>query len=116
MAVNYTYACSLVRVTDGDTMVLTVDLGFRLTATMPVRLLGLNCPEKNTTRGKEVKAWVQQWFSDHADVIVTTEKDPEKYGRWLGTVAPVGSQRTLNAELLDGGMAKPWDGKGARPV
>lgn len=113
---TYEYRCSLVRVTDGDTMVVTIDLGFRLTATMPIRLYGLNCPEKRTAEGKVVKQWVTDWFTAHPTLSVMTYKDPEKYGRWLGVIIPIPDGTSLNQELLDGDMAKPWDGQGPAPV
>lgn len=116
MSDTYEYRCSLVRVTDGDTLVVTIDLGFRLTATMPIRLLGLNAPEKNTTVGKQVKAWVAQWFLDNPDISVVTLKDPEKYGRWLGTITRLDGGLSLNDQLLELGYAKPYDGHGVRPT
>lgn len=116
MTDTYEYQCALVRVTDGDTMVVTIDLGFRLSATMPIRLYGLNCPEKATPEGKLVKEWVTHWFAEHPTLSITTLKDPEKYGRWLGTISSVPDGASLNRALLDSNMAKPWDGKGPRPT
>lgn len=112
---TYEYRCSLVKVTDADTMVVTIDLGFRLTATMPIRLVGLNAPELKTPEGKAARVWAIDWFAAHPDLVIVTQKDPEKYGRWLGTISPVPDGLSLNAELIDKDLAKPWDGQGARP-
>jgi micrococcal nuclease len=112
---TYEYRCTLVRVTDADTMVVTIDLGFRLTATMPIRLLGLNAPELKTTAGKAARVWTIDWFTAHPELSIVTQKDPEKYGRWLGVISPVPDGPSLNDELIERDMAKPWDGQGARP-
>lgn len=39
-AVNYTYAASLIRVIDGDTAELSIDLGFDVNFSCHVRLVG----------------------------------------------------------------------------
>lgn len=103
----YTYRAELVRVTDGDTVVLTVDIGFRLTATMPFRLAAINCPEMSTPEGRVARAWAVQWFIVNPTFAVETAKDPEKYGRWLGTIRPP-SGASLNEALVTAGMAKPY--------
>ena len=42
----YNYPCKVVRVIDGDTAVLEVNLGFNIRFTETFRLLGINAPEK----------------------------------------------------------------------
>lgn len=112
---TFTYRSVVVRPVDGDTCVLQIDVGFRFYATMPVRLLGLNAPEHNTPAGAAASEWTAAWLAAHHNVVVTTEANPEKYGRWLGTI--VGEDGSvLNDELIKAGHALPWDGKGPRPV
>ncbi|MBA3689791.1 MAG: hypothetical protein H0W82_00060 [Actinobacteria bacterium] len=41
----YTYAADLMRVIDGDTFVMRVDLGFRVRIDVEVRLRGVDAPE-----------------------------------------------------------------------
>lgn len=106
-ATPYAYAATLVRVIDGDTVVLTVDLGFRLTATMPFRLLGINTPEMSEPAGKVSRQWVLDWFAAHPVFRVDTAKDPEKYGRWLAVIRPL-SGASLNEALVAAGMAVPY--------
>lgn len=106
-ATPYSYAAKLVRVTDGDTVVLDVDLGFRLRATMPFRLLGIDTPEMNTVEGRDARQWVLKWFEQHPDFTVASAKDPEKYGRWLAVIRP-SSGASLNEALVAGGLARPY--------
>lgn len=107
---DYSYRAKLVRVTDGDTVVLEIDIGFRMRATMPIRLVGINTPEMNTPAGKSTRQWVIDWFSEHPAIVVLTRKDPEKYGRWLGVVLPEGGtdDQSLNHQLLTAGLAEPF--------
>ena len=44
----YTYKAQVVRVIDGDTVVLNIDLGFKIYHVMSCRLAGVNAPELNS--------------------------------------------------------------------
>ena len=107
----YEYRARVVRVIDGDTLELTLDVGFRLTLTDHFRLAGLNCPELPTPEGKAAAAFTADWLhaADALDpwpLVVRTERDRrEKYGRLLATVLHGG--QSLNAALLAAGRAKP---------
>jgi micrococcal nuclease len=113
---QFTYRASVIRVIDGDGLELAVDVGFRVFVKAPFRLLGVNAPEKYTPTGKLAKAWTEGWCAAHPDLVVTTEKDPEKYGRWLGTVVGSSDGEVLNVALVAAGHALVWDGKGRRPI
>lgn len=114
----YEYLATVLRVVDGDTMHLNVDLGFNIKFEMPVRLLGLNCPELNTDAGKVARQFVIDWLNTHAlvegihsedswQVILHSYKDKqEKYGRYLGMILDTSSfGLSLNQALLDSGNA-----------
>lgn len=105
IATPYTYAATLVRVTDGDTVVVQLDLGLRLTATLPLRLLGINTPEMNTDAGRDARLWVIDWFETRPALFVSTAKDPEKYGRWLAVITAKGDPVSLNEALINAGVA-----------
>jgi micrococcal nuclease len=46
---TYEYKCELIRVVDGDTIDVSVDLGFKVWLRKErVRLLGINTPESRT--------------------------------------------------------------------
>jgi micrococcal nuclease len=111
---TYVYSATVLRVVDGDGVDVRVDVGFRMWAEMPMRLLGLNAPEKNSAAGKAAKAFTEAWCEAHPQVVVVTERNPEKYGRWLATISD--GDAVLNDALLTAGHALPWDGRGPRPV
>lgn len=101
----YTYACQLVRVIDGDSLVVEIDLGFRIVMERSVRLMGINCPEIRATGGKEARDFAAAWLSKHVDGLrIRTAKNPrDKYGRYLAVV--YSGEAELNRELLEHGHA-----------
>jgi endonuclease YncB( thermonuclease family) len=112
----YIYSAAVKKVVDGDTLDLTISLGFRMFTEQRVRLLGINAPEHNTPEGKKAIAFVKAWIDEHGPVFtVRTHLDEqEKYGRFLAVVLTDTSE--LGQALIDAGLAAPWDGKGPRPV
>jgi len=70
--VSYTYRAELVRVIDGDTVVLNVDLGFEhWLHNQTFRLYGIDAPETRTTdldekrRGLQAKEWLECRSTDN---------------------------------------------------
>jgi len=53
----YEYNAQLVRVVDGDTVDISVDLGFHISQQIRVRLNGINSPETSTPAGKGAKSF-----------------------------------------------------------
>jgi micrococcal nuclease len=103
---------TLVRVVDGDTLDLDLDLGFSLVLRQRIRLFGVDTPEIHTrdaaekARGLEAQAYVSSWFQQPGEVLVRTTKE-EKYGRMLADCFRSGSA-SLCAELLARGLARPY--------
>lgn len=85
----YTYQATVIRVIDGDSVEIQIDLGFNIKFTEKARLLGINAPEK---RGKNFIKGLEslKFLSDkilNKNVIVKTEKDTKgKFGRYLVTI------------------------------
>lgn len=128
---DYTYDAIVRAVHDGDTITCDVDLGFDIWIHgLKLRLYGLNAPELQTPMGKIAQVFLSQQLPLGQKVVINTVKDKqEKYGRILATVIktvppqapsnPALAPSTtiiINALLISSGNAKPWDGKGERPV
>lgn len=98
----YQYASKLVKVVDGDTVDLTVDLGFMVSVFSRFRLEGINAPElKNETlaAGKASKVHLESLLADaQLGVIRLDSTGKDKYGRWVAKLYYV-SQST--GELVD---------------
>ena len=116
----YHYKATVVRVVDGDTLYLDVDLGFFVRLTINVRLYGLNTPEvigKDREAGLKAKAYVEQTLPPGTLVVIQSYKQ-EKYGRYLadlwylpgakGREEIEAGGRWLNRELIESGLAVPY--------
>ena len=111
----------VVRVVDGDTVELDVDLAFKVHLVDKFRLAGVDTPEvygvkkdsESYLKGKAASAFTTKWLEDNDDaernVFIISEKDTGKYGRWIVTIFPAsGTGTSLNQALLDAGHAKPY--------
>lgn len=81
----YTYLATVIRVIDGDTLHVTVDLGFHVATNQTLRLARINAYEMTEPRGIVARAYVANLIAACASVRITSTKQ-EKYGRWLAEV------------------------------
>ena len=108
----FDYYATVIKVIDGDTIDLAVDLGFHVGVSIRVRLMGVDAPEVSTAEGKVVRDRLRTELPIGTKVEIHTEKYPgDKYGRWLARVS--GPTGDLAEWLLTQDMAKPYSG-GAR--
>lgn len=110
----YEYKISnILKVVDGDTVDLSLDLGFYVTVVQRIRLDGLDTPEMHSKDvnekklAQEAKQFIEKWLSENKDLTVKTKKD-DKYGRMLGEIFCNG--KSLNKILTDMGYAWEYDG------
>ena len=110
------------RVLDGDTIDVTIDLGFELYKKERVRIAGVDTPEKRT-RNLEEKALgldATDWLKDKLegaisgddDLVIRTELvgGTGKYGRLLGWCYIGDSTVSLNEQMIEEGYAHAYDG------
>jgi len=119
----YNFRClEINRVVDGDTIDVTIDLGFDLYKKERVRVAGVDTPEKRT-RNLEEKAlgidatnWLKEKLESAVagddDLIIRTELDGGvgKYGRLLGWLYIGDSDVSLNEQMIKEGYAHEYDG------
>lgn len=87
----YIYRAEILRVLDGDTVDVRMDLGFGVYTTQRLRIYGVNTPEKDTEAGKAALQFVSETLYQASEVHVQTMKQStqsdaekrEKYGRYL---------------------------------
>ncbi len=110
----FTYKAQVDRVVDGDTMDLVIDLGFKITTFQRIRLRGINTPEtynvkkdsEEYKKGMEAKNYVIARLNENnMEVIVETDKDVGKFGRYIGIIRLADKEQTLNDELVEKGLA-----------
>jgi micrococcal nuclease len=105
---EYKYRAKVVRVVDGDTVDLEVDLGFDVKLSGRFRLRGLDAPEIRTDAGKVSASRLKELLPVGQAVVVESAKDKrEKYGRYLGVIF-VG-EKNVNLEMVQLGLASSKD-------
>lgn len=83
----YDYRCKVLKVIDGDTIDVLVDLGFKVFKKVRVRLHGINCPECRTRDLEEKKAGIaarerlKEIVKECDDELLIKSLDIGKYGR-----------------------------------
>ena len=113
---------SIDRVVDGDTIDVSIDLGFDLIKKERVRVAGVDTPEKRT-RDLEEKAlgldatnWMKEQLEGAIDgddeLVIRTELKGGmgKYGRLLGWLYVGDDNVSLNEQMIGEGYAWPYDG------
>ena len=112
----------IVKVLDGDTIDVLIDLGFDLYKKERVRIAGVDTPEK-TTRDLEEKAlgidatnWLKSKLTEtikgDEELTIRTELKGGvgKYGRLLGWLYVGDSNLSLNEQMITEGYAWAYDG------
>ena len=113
----YTYFVKSVdRGVDGDTIDISIDLGFDLTKKERVRLAGIDTPETRTKNPKEKEMgyqateFLEMHLMEATKLTVKTEKDG-KFGRMLGWLYKSEKDVTsINEIMIDEGYAWAYDG------
>jgi micrococcal nuclease len=124
MAEQYWYTAKVLKVIDGDTLDVMIDLGFNIHHKARVRLYGVNAPESRTkdlaekAMGLKAKTFTADWMARHQTVFLKTiaGKD-DKYGRILAQIysdKDVKSEQTacLNEDIVSSGYARAYFGAG----
>lgn len=109
----------VLKVVDGDTIDVDIDLGFDISFTSRVRLAGIDTPESRTTDkkekalGLEVKQRLKELLSKSSSLVIKTEKpdSTEKYGRILGWLFIDGAEKSINEGLIADGYAWGYMGE-----
>jgi len=112
----FNYFAKLTKVVDGDTVDLSVDLGFSVHVEERFRLYGINAPESRTSdpaekaKGIAAKEFLIALLTTATRPLeVTTFKDDkEKYGRYLADIKVDG--RSVSAIMISNGHAKEYFG------
>lgn len=112
----YQYKVKVIRVVDGDTIVVDVDLGFDVwVRNITLRLDRIDAYETRLTKGTTqemkdkgilAKSFVQSSVDAYPDNITITTTGRGKYGRWIAEVAIDGEHvSNLSDALVSMGYA-----------
>jgi micrococcal nuclease len=117
----YDYQCTIVRVVDGDTVDVDIDLGFDTwRCGERIRLYGIDTPECRTRNAEEKAAGVlaKEFVEDTLHVGQTyklTTKEKGKFGRYLGVIM-LSNKTSINAALISENLAVPYHGQSKQEI
>ena len=112
----YTYSATVIRIVDGDSVWLEVDVGFRMSYRDNFRLVRINAPELRSKdpaiklAAYQAKDRLEELIPPGTKVTIKTAKSG-KYGRWLAEITAVGADGmdyNVNEKLLAEGHAVPY--------
>jgi micrococcal nuclease len=116
----YEYRCNVLKIVDGDTVDVDIDLGFGVwVRNERVRIMGIDTPESRTSDGVEklfglaAKHRLEELLGDTAILKTQVSKDGEdmkgKFGRILGDFI-TDDDRMVTEVLIEEGHCVPYFG------
>ena len=124
----HTYKCTILRVVDGDTVDVDIDLGFGVwNRGERIRVLGIDTPETRTrdltekVYGNIAKKFVKDYLPVGSTQTLQTEKDSTgKFGRILGKFLVydgfTDSQMTLGDIMIREHLAVKYEGQSKEDI
>ena len=107
----YEYRCTVVKIIDGDTVDVDIDLGFGVwMKKQRIRMFGIDTPESRTRDleekkyGLAAKDFMTKMLDDDGGITLKTHKDKEgKFGRILGELWRTTNyaDKSINQYLID---------------
>ncbi len=98
----HTYKAKLERVVDGDTIHVTLDLGFDIRHKEILRLAKINAPEMTTLAGKKSAEVLQNILKNVSALVIKTNKT-DIYGRYIADIFFSASGETDLQKIADEG-------------
>ena len=118
----YEYKCKMVKVVDGDTVDVDIDLGFGVwMRDQRIRLYGIDTPESRTSDDQEkvyglaAKDFVVKWTNAGELSLKTFKDDRGKFGRILGEIW-YGEKHNVNQLLVDNHHAVRYHGQSKNDI
>ena len=117
----YEYKCKLVKVVDGDTIDIDIDLGFGVwLQKQRIRLYGIDTPESRTSDATEkiygmaAKEFLTKW-TNSGGLTIKTHKDAKgKFGRILGEIWCFDTN--VNEKLVEENHAVRYHGQSKQEI
>ena len=109
----FNYNCTLIRVIDGDTIDVNIDLGFNIWHKGRIRMAGIDTPESRTRNkaekvlGLAAKSRLKELLKKKK-LSINCTKEKGKFGRILADV--LADDININKQLFEEGHARPYQG------
>jgi micrococcal nuclease len=113
----YLYKATVVRVVDGDTVDLEIDLGMNVFVKERIRLARINTPETYGVKkdseeykaGMKAKERLEELVLGKEIALETVKDKKGKYGRYLGELYTTDTNWIcINSLMINEGLAKPY--------
>jgi micrococcal nuclease len=106
----------IIKIIDGDTVDVIIDLGFNIRLKERIRLENINAPETRTVNeevkkyGNRAKKKLEEYLNLGKDIIVTTQNPNAsgKFGRVIGDLYVEGENLTACEYLLENHYVWPY--------
>ena len=108
----YIYKTQLIRVVDGDTVILDIDLGFEVRSRRVIRMIGIDAPESRGSSDleKQAAAIAKEKLIEMLDgkqILLCSHKEKtDKYARYLGNLYV--DSENINNMMVQKGLAKEY--------
>ena len=112
----YRYGAKLLRVVDGDTADVMIDLGFDTWVKARLRFKGVDTWEKRTrdkaekVKGLAASAFTKKYLEMNDGKFTIQSYGKGKYGRVLAEIFIDGEETSLNKLLIENGHAYVYEG------
>ena len=107
----YLYRAKVLRVVDGDTVELQINMGFDIFCKQTFRLYSINAPEmkgEEKEKGKEAKAFLESMIKGK-DILVRTYYDKKgTFRRYLAYIYSYDDKICINDEMVKHGHAEKY--------
>jgi endonuclease YncB( thermonuclease family) len=85
-SLTYKFYGTVVKVVDGDTVKIHIDLGFGVFTQQNIRVANINCPELSTQDGKNARDYLNLLLPTGTKVVIRTEKYRQSFTRYVGDI------------------------------
>lgn len=102
----YYYKAQVLRIIDGDTIDVSILIGFNISLTERLRLARINAPEvrgEEREAGLAAKEWLISQIAIGSEILIRTEKD-DSFGRYIAEIYL--DDLNLNDEMVKVGHAE----------
>jgi endonuclease YncB( thermonuclease family) len=83
---NYVRKATPIRVIDGDTFEMRIDLGYGVEGRFRIRLRGFDAAELSSDEGPHARKWAEELLTQAMAITVHSAKDTRSFERWVADI------------------------------
>ncbi|TDI97064.1 MAG: thermonuclease family protein [Deltaproteobacteria bacterium] len=110
----FKYNAMVTRIVDGDTVVVAVDLGFRIVRTIKIRFAGIDSYElkdkKNLEKALAAKKYLEETILNK-EIMLKSLKPGKYHDRYIAFLYLDNSKKSVNDIMIEKGLVNPYTNK-----